>query len=451
MPTETTAAPQSSARPPLVRPGQGRMLAGVASGLSAHLGVDLAVVRLALVVLTLSAGAGVVVYGFLWAFVPEGETTSAVRSAGTTSPRGRAVWVVVAGVVLLVLGGAFFLGLNLNTSFWAPLVVVGVGAVFAWSQLDQATRRRWMPDDPRRRGVVLVWVAAGVAVAVVGLLLLTTRELGLSQLWDVVVAVLVVLVGVGVIVAPFATRLWRDLRTEQVARIRATERADIAAHLHDSVLQTLALIQRSSDDPQVTRLARAQERELRQWLYAGPPGERATLASAVAEVAHDVEDRHGIPIDLVVTGDHELGESTAALVAAVREALVNASLHGAPPVSAYVEVGQGKVEAFVRDHGPGFVLEDVPPDRLGIRQSILGRMHRHGGSARVRVLEDGTEVSLSLPLDVPPDREGHQTPEPPPTEPLELENHDGDAAHARAPSASPSSSTLYREESADEH
>lgn len=355
-------------------------------------------VRVALVVLTLSGGAGVVVYGFLWVFVPEGDSAGQGPYAGSPSTRARAAWVVVAGVVLLVLGAAVTLGLNLNTSFWAPVLVVGTGAVFAWSQLDQATRRRWMPDDSPRRGVV-VWVAAGVAVAVVGLLLLTTREFGYNQLWDVIVAVLVVLLGVGVIVAPFAARLWRDLRTEQVGRIRATERADIAAHLHDSVLQTLALIQRSSDDPQVIRLARAQERELRQWLFAGAPDGRATLASAVAEVANDVEDRHGIPIDLVVTGDHELGEPAAALVAALREALVNASLHGAPPVSAYVEVGRGKVETFVRDHGPGFVLDEVPPDRLGIRESILGRMHRHGGTAQVRVLETGTEVSLSLPLE----------------------------------------------------
>jgi signal transduction histidine kinase len=194
-------------------------------------------------------------------------------------------------------------------------------------------------------------------------------------------------------------RLWGDLRAEQAQRIRETERADIAAHLHDSVLQTLALIQRKAEDPaEVTRLARAQERELRGWLYAGPRGSQASLAFAVTKVAHDVEDLHGIPIELVVTGDRPLDGGGNALVQALREALLNAVRHGAAPVSAYVEAGSEVVEAFVRDHGPGFEMADVPQDRLGVRESILGRMSRQGGSAAVRRLEDGTEVSLSLPV-----------------------------------------------------
>ncbi|MGB7448661.1 MAG: PspC domain-containing protein [Ornithinimicrobium sp.] len=389
-------------RPPLLRPSEARVLAGVAAGLAAHLQIKVLTVRLGFLVLTLTGGAGVIAYAFLWAFVPEGEAAPATGAgAGRFGRTARATAVLLLGLALLVTGLALWSGLRVNTSFWAPVVVIAAGAVFAWAQLDEATRRRWMPDDPRRRGVVLVWVGAGLAVAVIGLVLLTTRQLALKELWDVVVAVLVVLLGVGVIVAPFATRLWTDLRSEQGERIRATERADIAAHLHDSVLQTLALIQRSSSDPQVTRLARAQERELRQWLFAGPPGTEATLASAVAEVAAEVEDLYGVAIDVVVTGDHAATERTHALVAALREALVNAVRHGAPPVSGYVEVGQGQVEAFVRDHGPGFDLKQVSPDRLGVRESIVGRMRRHGGSARVRTLEDGTEISLSLPLSEP--------------------------------------------------
>ena len=380
-------------RPPLSRPSGTRVLAGVAAGLAVHLQVRVRTVRLAFLVLTLTGGAGVIAYAFLWAFVSEGESegeagSAAGAAAGPVGRTARATAVLALGLVLLVTGLALGNGLRVNASSWVPVVVIAVGAVFAWAQLDEATRRRWMPDDPRRRGAVLIWVGAGLAVAVIGLVLLTTRQLALTELWDVIVAVLVVLVGVGVIVAPFATRLWADLRSEQGERIRATARADIAAHLHDSVLQTLALIQRSSGDPQVTRLARAQERELRQWLYAGPPGSEATLASAVGEVAAEVEDMYGVPIDVVVTGDHAATERTHALVAALREALVNAVRHGAPPVSGYVEVGQGRAEAFVRDHGPGFELDEVSPDRLGVRESIVGRMRRHGGSARVRPLED---------------------------------------------------------------
>jgi len=163
----------------------------------------------------------------------------------------------------------------------------------------------------------------------------------------------------------------------------------------------------------VTRLARAQERELRGWLYAGPRGSKASLASAVTEVAHEVEDVHGIPIELVITGDRPLDVAGTALVRALREALLNAVRHGSVPVSAYVEVGAELVEAFVRDHGPGFDMDAIPRDRLGVRESIVGRMARHGGSASVRRLESGTEVSLSLPVTVPgspavaqPDTEG---------------------------------------------
>jgi signal transduction histidine kinase len=158
------------------------------------------------------------------------------------------------------------------------------------------------------------------------------------------------------------------------------------------------MIQRKADDPgAVTTLARAQERELRAWLYAGPSGSDATLAAAVAEAAHEVEELHGIPVDVVATGDRPLDDGGVALVRAVRESLLNAVRHGSPPVSLYLEVGPSGVEAFVRDHGPGFDLDEVPEDRLGVRQSVLGRMARHGGQARVRRLEQGTEVAITLP------------------------------------------------------
>ena len=244
---------------------------------------------------------------------------------------------------------------------------------------------------------------------------MATRGRSLEAIWDIGAAVVAVLAGVALIAAPWGLRFWSDLRREQAEAARATERADIAAHLHDSVLQTLALIQRKADDPaSVTQLARAQERELRSWLYAGPAGTDSTLAAAVAEAAHEVEDLHGTPIDVVSTGDRPIDDGGTALVRAVRESLHNAVRHGRPPVSLYVEVGPMGVEAFVRDHGDGFDLDEVPEDRLGVRQSILGRMERHGGSARVRRLEQGTEVSLSLPpaTMAPPGPERPDRPDP---------------------------------------
>ncbi len=402
-------------RPPLRRAVRGRELAGVCAGLAEHLGLHPNALRVGFALLAFAGGLGFLVYGVLWATVAEdpgerpdrgtGEETAQGGPTGWLGDRLRvpdsALWVLFIGVALIVTGAVFGLqglGVNLRLDLTIPFLVVALGAVFAWSQLDEATRRRWVPGEGPQRNQAVIRLAIGLAIAVVGLIMVVSRDQGLGELWDMAVAVLVVLVGVTLIVAPYAMRLWRDLRREQTARIRATERADIAAHLHDSVLQTLALIQRRADDPaQVNRLARAQERELRNWLYAGPSGADSSLASAITAVGHEVEDLHGVPIEVVVTGDRDLDQTGSALVSALREAMTNAVRHGAPPVSAYVEVGPSGVEAFVRDHGPGFDPEAVSPDRLGVRESILGRMQRHGGSARIRRLDHGTEVSLTLP------------------------------------------------------
>jgi signal transduction histidine kinase len=312
---------------------------------------------------------------------------------------------LLVGLGLLLLGGILLVqqqGASLPLDLLVPLLAVAVGAVLAWSRLDDADRGY----GSRRAGLVRLGI--GITLASAGVIVLATRGRGVAGLWDVGVAAVAVLAGAALIAAPWGVRLWNDLRDEQAQRIRQTERADIAAHLHDSVLQTLALIQRQSGDPaEVVRLARAQERELRGWLYAGPLGSQASLASAATEVAHEVEDLHGTAVDLVVTGDRPLDAGGTEMVRALREALLNAVRHGAPPVSVYVEVGTERVEAFVRDHGSGFNLADVPRDRLGVRESILGRMSRHGGSATVRRLEQGTEVCISLPVTTPTTPRSH--------------------------------------------
>jgi signal transduction histidine kinase len=238
----------------------------------------------------------------------------------------------------------------------------------------------------------------GVVLATVGVVALATQGQGFDVVLTSALAAVAVLVGAAVIALPWVVRMWQGLQAEQTERIRATERADIAAHLHDSVLQTLALVQRRADDPAtVIRLARSQERELREWLYADQNRSTDSLASAVTTVTHEVEDEHGIPIEVVVTGDRPMDDGGQALVKATREALLNAVRHGAPPVSVYVEVGPSGVEAFVRDHGPGFETTEIGDDRLGVRESILGRMRRHGGAAKIRRLESGTEIELTLP------------------------------------------------------
>ena len=403
VPAGAPGPPVLHARPPLVRSRERGWTPGVCAAVARHLVVSVTAVRWVFVGLAIAGGAGIAAYVFLWALTPEeddvpGPTVDPVTGA---LPVERRQWgtVVAAGAVLVVVGAVLLtpvLGGSLIGSVLFPLFAIAVGAIVAWSNLDDAQRSRWLGSGQGRFGWMRV--ALGSGLSVVGILVLVTRGESVSAVWDALLAAVAVLVGTFIIAAPWALRLFGDLRREQVAAARATERADIAAHLHDSVLQTLALIQRQSGDAAaVTRLARAQERELRSWLYAGPQGSQSTLAAAVTEVAHDVEDVHGVAIDLVVTGDRPLEPHGAALVQAMREALLNAVRHGGAPVTAYVEIGPSGVEAFVRDRGDGFELDIVPADRLGVRQSILGRMKRHGGSARVRRREDGTEVELRLP------------------------------------------------------
>ncbi|MGL4743395.1 MAG: sensor histidine kinase [Dermatophilaceae bacterium] len=390
-----------AARPPLARSCARGWTPGVSGAVARHLGVPVRLVRLVFVVLAFAGGAGVAAYLFLWALTPEADPEPTAPGGASSVPVDRRRWgLFVAVGAVLVLGGALLLtptiGGSIRDSVLVPLFVITTGAVVAWSNLDEAQRSRWLGAGAG--GLAWLRLALGFGLALAGVVVLVTRGRSITDVWDSLLAALAVLVGALVLAAPWAVRLWSDLRREQVAAARATERADIAAHLHDSVLQTLALIQRQSADPaSVTRLARAQERELRSWLYAGPVGAQSSLAAAVTEVAHEVEDVHGVPVDLVVIGDRPFEEHGAALTRALREALLNAVRHGRPPVAAYLEIGSDGVEAFVRDRGDGFDLGAVPEDRLGVRQSVLGRMKRHGGSARVRRLDEGTEVEFRLP------------------------------------------------------
>ena len=189
-------------------------------------------------------------------------------------------------------------------------------------------------------------------------------------------------------------RTTKDLSQAQAQRVRESERADIAAHLHDSVLQALTLIRASAEDPaRVRAIALTEERELRAWLYTGHAQAADSLDAAVTEAVVGVESRYGVPISVVVVGDMRPGPGELALVAALAEAV----RHGAPPVSVYVEVRPQAVEAFIKDSGEGFDPASIAADRHGVRDSIVGRMRRTGGNATIRRLARGTEVALSVP------------------------------------------------------
>jgi signal transduction histidine kinase len=382
-------------------------VAGVAGGVADHLGVKVLWVRAAFVALMAVSGAGVLAYGLLWIFVRQ-ESATVER---TVSGRERQQALGLAALGLGVGLAASALGNSAIGWVVGPLGVAIAGAAVVWREADEAQRRRWAGAGARTgwRAALLrvvagaLFVAAGIAVFLLG-------NLDMGQVQFGLLAVLATLVGVAVITVPWWVRLVRDLGEERRERIRETERAEIAAHLHDSVLQTLALIQRQSDSPrEVARLARGQERELRTWLYgvggyrrpgASTPAD-AGLTEALAAAAAEVEDTYALTVrPVVVGGDRALDDDLRALVLASREAMVNAAKHaGVDEVSVYAEVEPDEVNVFVRDRGAGFEPDAVPDDRHGLADSVRGRMTRLGGSVRLRTHPgDGTEVHLRMPV-----------------------------------------------------
>lgn len=423
-------------RPPLVR-GEDRFVAGVCSGLARHLGLRVEVVRWVMVLSSLLGGAGIVFYAWLWIMVPtaaEATRRQARRPASSIAPavslaadgagdaqrttpdlasaaEARRAWrlgghareILLGAVLVLVavaLGGRL-LGAEIPLGVIVPVAAILGGAALAWMQLDDSRRQqlvrgagpgRW--NGWLRLGAGLALVIAGVALAVSGS---QWNVLGLALL-----ASLAVLAGVALVLLPWGLKFWRDLAAERSARVREEERAEIAAHLHDSVLQTLALIQRrAGSEADVTRLARAQERELREWLYRDSRRGEGTFVDRLKTLAGEVEDAHGHSVEVVSVGDVPLhgknAERLEALLQAAREAMLNAVRHGGGSVSVYVEAGNDALDLFVKDRGPGFDPESVPSDRLGVRESIVGRMRRHGGEATIASGPDGTEVRLHLP------------------------------------------------------
>ncbi|MFC3689066.1 PspC domain-containing protein [Aquipuribacter hungaricus] len=417
-------------RPPLRRREAGRVVAGVAAGLAAHLGAPVRTVRIVAVCAGFAMGVGVVAYLLLWLVLPVdgpagtragGPAGDGTPATGTRAPLrvdGETGSWLLWGVVLTVLGGAALVqraGVGVPVPTLLAGTVAVTGAVIAWTHLDTGDRRRWVSGATGGTPRGALRLVLGLGLAATGLLLLALTGSEASVLRPAALATMAVLGGLGLLLAPWALRLWRGLEAERAARVRETERADIAAHLHDSVLQTLALIQRRSDDPaEVARLARAQERELRGWLYGSRaaqargalPGsqvaEPLSLAAAVERAVAQVEDTHAVPVEVVVVGDRATDARTDALVLALREAATNAVRHARPPVRVYVEVADDAVQAYVSDRGDGFDVDAVPEDRLGVRESVLGRMRRAGGSARVRrPAAGGTEVVLELPVLAP--------------------------------------------------
>ncbi|WP_189265720.1 ATP-binding protein [Streptomyces fuscichromogenes] len=421
---EAAAVPLDDPWPPrkLYRSSDGRWLGGVARGLAGHLGLPVVWVRLVFVGLFTANGLGALLYAAFWFFVPLGvggvggqKPPSLVATETSADGRRRLVarkpdrGQIVALLLMVVVSMVFVGSVNLTSgakAYLLPAVLVAAGVALVWRQADNARRARWVEVGSRRRTLTLLRAGVGVLLVTAGVSGVFVMKGSAAHIGAVLQAALAVLVGITLLAGPYLVRMTQDLSEERLMRIRAQERAEVAAHVHDSVLHTLTLIQRNAENAgEVRRLARAQERDLRTWLYK-PEGtgkdeadEPSTLAEAVRRNAAEVEDKHGVPIEVVVVGDCPLDERTGAQMQAAREAMVNAAKYGGEggAVQVYAEVEGRTVFVSVRDRGPGFDLDSIPADRMGVRESVIGRMERHGGTARLRsVPGGGTEVELEM-------------------------------------------------------
>ena len=376
-------------------------MAGVCSGLAVHLGVPVMVIRGGLIALTF-LGVGAVAYLWLWVTVPDDSPEK--NGAGTLSPglvrlreeraaqvsRNRMIVVGVALVVAAIVGTVLNATGTLDWRDMGAIVSIISGIALVWSQSRDVNGWRSL----RFVGIV----AAGLLLLSLGVVMVASRDNPPVILLRGGLIGAALVAGVLFAFVPMWLRTTKDLSQAQAQRVREAERADIAAHLHDSVLQALTLIRASAEDPaRVRAIALTEERELRAWLYTGHAQAADSLEAAVTEAVVGVESRYGVPISVVVVGDMRPGPGELAMVAALAEACQNAVRHGAPPVSVYVEVRPRAVEAFIKDNGAGFDPATIAADRHGVRDSIVGRMRRAGGSATIRRLARGTEIALSVP------------------------------------------------------
>jgi len=399
------SAPASAGQPKahvasLRRPLDRALLGGVCAGLAERMGVEVLVVRVLAVMAATVGGLGVAAYALAWALIP--------ASPGSVRSRRPGAWRQAPLIVLTVaalFAGVHLAGSHVGEGLW-PLVLGACGMALLWRPavaLDASLpkRRPTLRDYLNRPAQVGAprLIAGGLFVAFGAAALLhavgVQHSLG-KAIWAVAIIGMVL----GMVVGPWVMRMGSSLSFERAARIREQERAEVAAHLHDSVLQTLALIQKRAGDPrEVAGLARRQERELRSWLLRRPgESEQDSVTGALERAAAEVEELHGVPIEVVTVGDAPLNGGLEAVVQAAREAMTNAAkFAGSERVDLYAEVEDDRVEVFVRDRGVGFDLDAIPADRRGVRDSILARMERHDGRAAVKSSPGaGTEVELVM-------------------------------------------------------
>jgi signal transduction histidine kinase/phage shock protein PspC (stress-responsive transcriptional regulator) len=400
---QTDIAPDDHAEPArtrsrrwAVRRRRDRLVAGLASGLGDHWGIPVAYVRAAFVVAALSGGVGIAAYMVGWALTLERDEDAEPPELPSQGQK--------AGLLLIYVGALLTsraLGLWFSDEITFPAALLSFGTAAMWDRSDPATRSRIAKLTASGNDeVTRIRVIAGGLLMLAGFTYFVGSIDALADVGPVLLAVAMTVTGSMILFGPLVWRMAQNLGDERRGRIRSDERAEMAAHLHDSVLQTLALIQRSDDPKRMVTLARGQERELREWLYRrGESTAGNDLSSAVRDQAARVEHGHDIPIDVVAVGDAQLNDALLALSQAAGEAMTNAAKHsGAEKVSVYLEVTDDAAEVYVGDTGRGFIVDTLDGEGRGIPDSIIGRMQRHGGEATVTSTpEEGTEVHLRMP------------------------------------------------------
>ncbi len=406
--TDTTSASSGTSKWPKLGFGRrrdDRIVSGLAAGIAQRLGVDTTYVRAAFVLSGLASGVGAILYGLGWLATID-EVEDPLTGGGLTSSDHQNYRN--AGFALATLGGLLLLntaGLWPSSTLMWTAILITYGSATIWARSDAARRARMASvflateEGRRSRRDLTIRVLVGGALIVAGLVFFFVSNANFRSLGFVVLSAVTSLAGLSLVAGPWVFQLWRQLGDERTERIRSDERTEVAAHLHDSVLQTLALIQGSNDPEEQAVLARIQERELRTWMFEGNGNGTDLFANAIEEMSADVERTHQIAIEAVTVGDLVMDPALTALVAAGREALVNVARHsGVRRASLFAEVGQGAVDLFVSDQGSGFDPGEVDADRRGIAESIVGRMQRHGGTAIIDSTPgEGTEIHLSLP------------------------------------------------------
>ena len=376
------------------------MIAGVCGGIAERVGVHTIYVRAAFACVALAGGVGLVAYALAALIVPNEVATSGAMAPEPHGRRATKAQMIGLGsmfiAVMLFLQGV---GIWFGAFVWpATLVIFGLAIAIDTSGINYEKSLEGITGTSGgRRSWWLV--VGGLVMMVAGLVVVLSSLENLQALGVLTLALIAAVAGFMIVAGPWLWSLVEDLRTERRARIRSEEKAEMAAHLHDSVLQTLALIQRTDDPKRMVTLARSQERELRSWLFDEGSADTRTLRGALADAANRVEEAHDVPVSVVVVGESELPrELQQALVGATTEAMMNAAKHsGADRVSVFAEAGNGTVDVFITDQGSGFDPAAVGADRRGLVESIRGRMQRHGGSATIdSEIGVGTEIHLTM-------------------------------------------------------